>query len=96
MFDAMSSAEPSQRREPPPLPPKLLEIWPFILIGALGWLVALIAAFLVPALQSWRPLTIAGLAVGLLGTSIFLWQLAAVRRGARGAQSGLERYLEPK
>ena len=96
MFDAMSSAEHGQSPQPPPLPRKLLEIWPFIGIGALGWLVALVAAFVVPALQAWRPLTIAGLGVGLLGTSIFLWQLAAARRGARGAQSGLEKYLNPK
>ena len=60
-----------------------------IAIGALAWLVAAAAAFVVPALTTWRPLTLAGLAVGVLGTSIFLWQRAAARRGARGAQTGL-------
>jgi len=34
-------------------------------------------------------LTAAGLAVGVLGTSIFLIQRSAARRGARGAQTGL-------
>src|ERR1700677_2508165 len=29
------------------------------------------------------------ISIGVLGTSIFLWQRAAARRGARGAQSGL-------
>ena len=96
MFVAMSPAEPDRNPEPPPLPPMLLEVWPFILIGALAWLVATCAAFVMPALQSWRPVTVAGLGVGLLGTSIFLWQLAAARRGARGAQAGLEKYLDPK
>lgn len=60
-----------------------------IVIGALAWLVAALAAFLIPDLTSWRPLTLAGLAVGVLGTSIFLWQRTAARRGARGAQTGL-------
>jgi hypothetical protein len=60
-----------------------------IVTGALAWLVAAVAAFAVPALTTWRPLTLAGLAVGVLGTSIFLWQRTAARRGARGAQTGL-------
>ena len=90
------SAEPGQHPEPPPLPPALLQVWPFIAIGALGWLLAAAAAFLVPALQSWRPVTLAGLGTGVLGTGIFVWQLAAARRGARGAQAGLETYLDPK
>lgn len=99
MFIAMStepgpSPEPSP--EPPPLPPMLLEVWPVIAVGALGWLLAAAAAFLIPALQGWRPVTLAGLGTGVLGTAIFAWQLAAARRGARGAQAGLETYLDPK
>lgn len=32
------SVENSQIREPPPLPPVLLEVWPVIAVGALaGW-----------------------------------------------------------
>jgi hypothetical protein len=95
MLIAMS-VEPGQSREPPPLPPMLLQVWPFIAVGALGWLLAAAAAFVIPALQSWRPVTLAGLGVGLLGTGIFVWQLAAARRGARGAQAGLETHLDPK
>ena len=95
MLIAMS-VEPGQSLEPPPLPPALLEVWPVIAVGFLGWLVAAALAFVVPALQSWRPLTLAGLGVGLIGTSIFVWQLAAARRGARGAQTGLETHLDPK
>lgn len=90
------SVENSQIREPPPLPPVLLEVWPVIAVGALACLVAAVAAFVVPGLASWRPVTVAGLATGLLGTTIFVWQLAAARRGARGAQAGLETYLDPK
>jgi hypothetical protein len=83
------SNEPGKSIEPPPLPAALLDPWPMIAIGALAWLVAAMAAFVVPALTTWRPLTLAGLAVGILGTSIFLWQRTAARRGARGAQTGL-------
>lgn len=73
---------------PPALPARLQEQWPVIAAGAGAWLVATIVAFAVPALESWRPVSIAGLAVGVLGTSIFLWQRRAARRGARGAQTG--------
>ena len=75
--------------EPPSLPAALLAPWPVIFVIAAGWLVAVVLAFTVPGLHDWRPTTIAGLAVGVLGTSIFLWQRSAVRRGSRGAQSGL-------
>jgi len=95
MLIAMS-VEPGQTPEAPPLPRALLEVWPVIAVGFLGWLIAAGLAFVVPALQSWRPVTLGGLGVGLIGTSIFVWQLAAARRGARGAQAGLETYLDRK
>jgi hypothetical protein len=75
--------------EPPALPAILLEPWPVIVAITAGWLIATVLAFTVPSLHEWRPFTVAGLAVGVLGTSIFLWQRRAVRRGSRGAQSGL-------
>jgi protein-S-isoprenylcysteine O-methyltransferase Ste14 len=89
-------SKPGESREAPPLPPMLLQVWPVIVVGFLGWLVATAAAFVVPALQSWRPVTLAGLGTGLIGTGIFVLQLAAARRGARGAQAGLENYLDHK
>ena len=87
------NAEPDEEPQPPPLPRSLLAVWPIILVGALGWLIAVVAAFLVSGLETLRPIAIAGLGVGVLGTSVFGWQLAAARRGARGAQSGLETFL---
>lgn len=75
--------------EPPALPAALLNQWPVIFTIAAGWLVAVILAFTVPALDDWRPVTVAGLGVGVLGTSIFLWQRRSARRGDRGAQVGL-------
>jgi hypothetical protein len=95
MLIAMS-VESGQSPEAPPLPPALLQVWPVVAVGFLGWLIAAALAFLVPALQSWRPVTLGGLGVGVIGTSIFTWQLAAARRGARGAQAGLETYLDRK
>jgi Protein of unknown function (DUF2530) len=83
------SDEPGKSVEPPPLPAVLLDPWPVIAIGALAWLIAAVVVFLTPALATWRPLTVAGLGVGVLGTSIFLLQRSAARRGARGAQTGL-------
>jgi hypothetical protein len=84
------SVEPGEDHPPTPLPAAFLNAWPVIIAGALAWLVAAVAAFAIPALQTWRPVTLAGLGVGLLGTTIFLWQRDAFRRGARGAQVGLE------
>lgn len=75
--------------EPPPLPPGLLEPWRVIAVGAAAWVVVIVLAFTVPALHEWRPISIAGLATGVVGTSIFLWQKSAAQRGARGAQTGL-------
>jgi hypothetical protein len=75
--------------EPPALPPVLLKPWPVIVVIAAGWLIAVVLAFVMPGLNEWRPFTVAGLAIGALGTSIVLWQQRAVRRGSRGAQSGL-------
>jgi hypothetical protein len=75
---------------PPDLPAALVKPWPVILVITAGWVIATVLAFAVPGLHELRPYTVAGLGVGVLGTSIFLWQLRAVRRGSRGAQSGLD------
>ena len=88
----MSSDGPSASADtptPPPLPAGLLEPWRVIAIGAAAWLVIMVLAFSVPAMETWRPVSVAGLGTGVLGTSIFLWQRRAAQRGARGAQKGL-------
>ena len=88
----MSSDDPSASADPPvppPLPTGLLEPWRVIAVGAVSWLVITVLAFAVPAMETWRPVSIAGLGTGVLGTSIFLWQRRAAQRGARGAQKGL-------
>jgi uncharacterized protein DUF2530 len=88
-MDATTPSPHDEPPEPPALPNVLLEPWPVIVTIAVGWLVAVVLAFTVPALHDCRPVTVAGLGVGVLGTSIFLWQRRAVRRGSRGAQSGI-------
>ena len=60
-----------------------------IAVYTLAWIVAAVLAFTVPALQSWRPVTVAGLGLAAFGTSVFLWQRRAARSGSRGAQTGL-------
>ncbi|MCV7385885.1 DUF2530 domain-containing protein [Mycolicibacter longobardus] len=79
-----------QTPEPPPLPTALVRVWPVIGAGIAGFGCATVAAFAVPALESWRPVSLAGLGVGVLGTTIFLVQRSGARRGARGAQTGVE------
>jgi len=75
--------------KPPALPQILLEPWPVIIVVAACWAIVTILAFAVGGLHEWRPIAVAGLGVGVLGTSIFLLQRRAARRGSRGAQSGL-------
>lgn len=75
--------------EAPPLPDALLDPPPVIVVITLGWAVAVVLAFTVAALQTWRPISVAGLCLSAFGTSVFLWQRHAARRGARGAQTGL-------
>ena len=75
--------------EPPSLPNVLLDPRPVIAVYTLAWIVAAVLAFTVPALQSWRPVTVAGLGLAVFGTSVFLWQRRAARSGSRGAQTGL-------
>ena len=82
--------------EPPSLPAALMDPRPVIAAGALLWALAAVASFTVDALHSWRPVTLAGLAVGVIGLSIFLWQRTAARRGSRGAQTGLEPTRHPQ
>jgi hypothetical protein len=89
MTQPTGSVHADDEPQPPTLPASLLAPWPVIVTIAAGWLVAVVLAFTVPALHDWRPTTVAGLGVGVLGTSIFLLQRQAARRGSRGAQTGL-------
>ncbi|MFT3716003.1 MAG: DUF2530 domain-containing protein [Gordonia sp. (in: high G+C Gram-positive bacteria)] len=80
-----------QQREVPDLPPVLRAPEPVIVVGMLAWLVATIVVWV----TGWGPdraLTVCwvGLVIGVLGTTIVLVQKAAVRRGSKTAQQGLD------
>ena len=91
--DPTAAGRPGEPAATPPqipqLAPALVDPARGIAAGALAWVVVTVLAFAVPALHEWRPIAVAGLATGLVGTAIFLWQKSAARRGARGAQTGL-------
>lgn len=75
----------------PQLPRVLRAPEPVIIVGMAAWLVAAIVVWVTGwggdrALQ----VCLVGLAVGVLGTTVFLVQRAAVRRGDRTAQRGLD------
>ena len=81
---------PTAPVEPPRLPARLLDPRPVLAVITLAWIIAAIAAFTAPGLQTWRPVTVAGIGLAVLGTGIFLWQRHGARTGARGAQTGLD------
>nr|WP_306999273.1 DUF2530 domain-containing protein [Amycolatopsis thermophila] len=79
----------------PELPPRLVTLYPVVVVGTLVWL----AAFLVlgairlfgtggPA-GVWMWTCLSGVVLGLIGMGIMSWQRWARRRGSRSAQTGL-------
>ncbi|WP_026919587.1 DUF2530 domain-containing protein [Gordonia shandongensis] len=75
----------------PPLHARLRAPEPVIVVGMLAWLVATLVVWL-GGVGPDRALAVClvGLGVGVLGTGVVLIQQAAVRRGSRGAQDGLD------
>ncbi|MGW5440940.1 DUF2530 domain-containing protein [Nocardia asteroides] len=73
----------------PELPHSLVDPRPVVLAGFVAWLVATALAWLNPAWSEARPVCLMGLAVGVLGVSIWLAQRRSARRGDKGAQVGL-------
>ena len=80
----MSATTSARAPEPPPLPAVLLEPWPVIAVGAAGWLIATRCAFTLPGLHDWRPVTVAGLAIGCARhVDLAVAQRRAAHAGAR-------------
>ncbi len=78
--------------EVPELPARLRAPEPVIVVGMLAWLVAtIVVASTGIGPERALAVCLVGLAVGGLGTTIVLVQRAAVNRGSRGAQEGLDR-----
>ncbi|WP_433267868.1 DUF2530 domain-containing protein [Actinosynnema sp. CS-041913] len=75
---------------PPPLPARLADPVPAIVVGTGLWLLAFLVVlvfFRSHTTLLWACLSGAGL--GLIGYGVFRWQRSAARRGSRTAQQGL-------
>ena len=77
--------------EPPPLPRRLTDPVPVILVGSAIWLaVAVVLGALAVAgprpLDAWFAAALVGVGLGALGLGILALQRRALRRGVKGAQ----------
>jgi len=75
----------------PRIPPRFTDPRPVLAVGSALWLLATIVV--VASGDRWesaRPICLMGLAVGLLGYTIFAIQRRGARRGDKGAQTGLQ------
>jgi hypothetical protein len=80
---------------PPPLPDRLLALPPIVYVGTAAWFVVLcallIARYVFDALPPiWLWTALAGTILGFIGMPVMAWQRRAARRGARGAQQGIQ------
>ncbi|EWC58750.1 hypothetical protein UO65_6001 [Actinokineospora spheciospongiae] len=78
-------------RPPPPLPRRLLALAPVVYVGTGGWIVVAVALAVAryafdrtPPIWLWTALS--GVALGIVGAGIMLWQQRAAERGSRTAQ----------
>ncbi|MFE2750846.1 DUF2530 domain-containing protein [Actinosynnema sp. NPDC059335] len=73
---------------PPPLPPRLTDPVPVVVVGTALWFLAAVgvALFGDAPLVAWT--CVAGGVLGIIGYGIFAWQRSAARRGSRTAQHG--------
>ncbi|GAA0511724.1 membrane protein [Saccharopolyspora subtropica] len=76
-------------RHVPPLPRRLADPTPVVLVGTAAWVVAALWFLLSDDLQLQFWTCVAGTGLGVIGYGLFRWQRSAARRGARGAWKGL-------
>ncbi len=87
----MSETDPDAGWQPPPLPRRLTDPVPVILVGSAVWLAAL-AVLGVLALTGTRPADVwlwacvVGVGLGAVGLGVLALQRRANARGSRGAQ----------
>lgn len=77
--------------EPPPLPRRLTDPVPAVLVGSAMWLavaavLGVLAAAGVRPLDVWFAAALVGVGLGALGLGVLALQRRALRRGVRGAQ----------
>ncbi len=75
--------------DPPKLSPRFSDSVPVIAGGTVLWAIGALVAALVSGFDEVFWTCVAGIGVGAFGASVFTWQRAAARRGARSAQSGI-------
>lgn len=81
--------------DPPALPRSTTEVTLVVAIGTLAWVTGAAVLWLAHLvggrpLDVWFTTCLVGAGLGALGFGVFRWQRSAARRGARGAQRGLE------
>ena len=87
----MSSPDPDAGWQPPPLPRRLTDPVPVILVGSAVWLAALVVLGAL-ALTGTRPADVwlwacvVGVGLGVIGLGVLALQRRANARGSRGAQ----------
>lgn len=77
--------------EPPPLPVRLTDPVPVVLVGSALWLVVAVVLGVLAAvgarpLDAWFVAALIGMALGAIGLGVLALTRRAVRRGSRGAQ----------
>ncbi|WP_327095285.1 DUF2530 domain-containing protein [Nocardia vinacea] len=73
----------------PQIPPRFTDPRPVLAVGSALWLIATVVVWTIDGWESARPVCLMGMAVGLLGYTIFAIQRRGARRGDKGAQTGL-------
>ncbi|MCD2192307.1 DUF2530 domain-containing protein [Actinomycetospora endophytica] len=87
----MSSPDPDDGWQPPPLPRRLTDPVPVVLLGSAVWLVAFVVLGVLalsgarPA-DAWLWACAVGVGLGALGLGVLALQRRAGARGSRGAQ----------
>jgi hypothetical protein len=88
----VSQPDPDAGWQPPPLPRRLTDPVPAILVGSATWLAALVVLGVL-ALTGTRPADVwlwacaVGVGLGAVGLGVLALQRRACARGARGAQN---------
>lgn len=81
----------SRAAQVPPLPARLVDPIPLVLVGTALWLIGFVVLLIHDLMsglppQGWTWVCLAGVGLGGIGLSIFQWQRFARRHGSRGAQ----------
>jgi hypothetical protein len=87
----VSSPDPDAGWQPPPLPRRLTDPVPVVLLGSAVWLAAFVVLGVLALTgdrppDAWLWACAVGVGLGGLGLAVLAWQRRASARGSRGAQ----------